>query len=39
LVRRAAGGRATAPNTTTFAEIETWLLHEATREKDMLLFV
>jgi adenylate cyclase len=38
LVRRSARGIAAAPPNTTFADIEHWLLHEATREKDLLLF-
>jgi adenylate cyclase len=39
LVRRSARGPASAPSVTTFAEIEHWLLHEASSEKDMLLFL
>lgn len=39
LVRRSARGPASAPGPTSFAAIETWLLHEAARERDMLLFV
>ena len=39
LVRRAANGIASAPSSTTLADIEHWLLHEATREKDWLVFL
>jgi adenylate cyclase len=39
LVQRSARGIAAAPTGTTLAEIEHWLLHDATREKDLLLFL
>ena len=39
LVRRSARGPAAAPAVVSFADIETWLLHEAAAEKDMLLFL
>jgi adenylate cyclase len=39
LVRRSARGAAAAPATDSFDAIESWLLHDAARERDMLLFV
>jgi adenylate cyclase len=39
LVKRSARGIAAAPAGTTFADIEQWLLHDAIREKDFLLFL
>ena len=39
LVRRSARGIAAAPAGTTIADIEHWLLHDAVREKDFLLFL
>jgi|SRR5947199_8726161 len=39
LVRRAANGITAAPQGTTLADIEHWLLHEATRERDWLAFL
>jgi len=39
LVRRSARGAAAAPQATSFAAIESWLLHEAALERDMLQFV
>jgi len=39
LVRRLANGIAAAPAGTTLADVEYWLLHEATREKDWLAFL
>lgn len=39
LVRRSAIGAAAAPAATSFAAVESWLLHEATLQRDMLLFV
>jgi adenylate cyclase len=39
LVRRSARGPAAAPAVTSLSEIESWLLHDATGERDMLLFV
>ena len=37
LMRRSSRGPTCAPATTTFAEIETWLLSDAAREHDLLL--
>ena len=39
LVRRSTLGAVSAPAQTSFAAIESWLLHDAARERDMLLFV
>ena len=39
LVRRSARGAASAPAQTSYAAIEDWLLHEAARERDMLVFL
>ena len=39
LVRRSARGITAAPAGTTFADIEQWLLHDAIREKEFLLFL
>ena len=39
LVRRSHRGIAAAPADTTFSDTEHWLLHDATREKDLLVFV
>ncbi len=39
LVRRSSLGTAAARGSTSFAAIESWLLHEAALERDMLLFV
>jgi adenylate cyclase len=39
LVRRVANGIGAAPPCTTLADIEHWLLHEATQEKDWLAFL
>lgn len=39
LVRRSSLGTAAARGTSNFAAIESWLLHEAALERDMLLFV